>query len=73
MFYFFQRGSDLIRCEVRRSVDGDGYEISIVDRDGTERIEHHATSEQVHARWLELHNQFESEGWKGPVTQDGRG
>jgi hypothetical protein len=73
MFYFFQRGSDLLRCEVRPAAEGDGYEISIVQRDGSERIEHHATSEQVHQRWLELHDQFQNEGWRGPVTQDGRG
>jgi hypothetical protein len=73
MFYFFQRGDDLMRCEVRGAGDGVGYEICITERDGTERIERLATSEQVHERWLELHSTFEREGWYGPVTQDGRG
>jgi hypothetical protein len=73
MFYFFQRDSDLLRCEVRRAADGDGYEISVIEGDGAERIEHLDTSEQVHQRWLELHKDFEEQGWKGPVTQDGRG
>lgn len=73
MFYFFQRGPDLLRCEVRRAMDDDGYEISIIDRDGKERIEHLPTSEEVHQRWLELHKGFENDGWKGPFTQDGRG
>lgn len=73
MFYFFQRGTDLLRCEVRSAVDGDGYEICIIQRDGKERIEHLATSDQVHERWLELHSSFVREGWYGPVTQDGRG
>jgi hypothetical protein len=73
MFYFFQRGGDFMRCEVRTAVDGDGYEICIVARDGTERIERLPTSEQVHQRWLQLHDSFRHDGWFGPMTQDGRG
>jgi hypothetical protein len=73
MLYFFQRGNDVLRCEVRPAMEGDGYEIAIYERNGKQRIEQHATSDQVHRRWLELHKQFEAEGWRGPVTHDGRG
>lgn len=69
----FHRGSDLLRCEVRTAPEGGGYEISVVERTGKERVERHATSDQVHRRWLELHALFESQGWSGPITQDGRG
>ena len=72
MFYFFQRGPDVMRCEVRAAVEGDGYEISVIARDGTERVERLATSQQVHERWLQLHESFIRDGWYGPVTQDGR-
>jgi hypothetical protein len=73
MFYFFSRGTQTMRCEVRPALDGDGYEIAITGQDGVERIEYHATSDEVHRRWLELHGKFSNDGWKGPVTQDGRG
>ena len=73
MFYFFHRDSEVLRCEIRQALDGDGYEIAVIERNGSERIERHSTSIQVHHRWLELHRLFESEGWSGPVTQDGRG
>jgi hypothetical protein len=73
VFYFFKRGNDTVRCEVRADSGGTGYEIVITDPDGTERVEQFTTSEQVHDRWLELHKRFEDEGWWGPATQDGRG
>ena len=73
MFYFFKRGAETVQCEVRAASDGPGYEIVIIEPDGTERVERFATSEQVHGRWLELHRRFEHEGWWGPATQDGRG
>ena len=72
MFYFFQRGSELLQCEVREAVDGTGFEIVI--HEGTrERLEHHPTTDQVHRRWIELQQEFVTAGWWGPVTQDGRG
>lgn len=73
MFYFFHRGTDLLRCEVRASAEGDGYEICVIDNSGKERIERLPTSDAVHRRWLELHKTFEHDGWRGPITSDGRG
>ena len=73
MFYFFQRGTETVQCEVRAAVDGPGYEILITEPNGEERLEVFATSEQVHSRWMELHKRFSDEGWWGPATQDGRG
>lgn len=73
MFYFFRRGDETAQCEVRATSDGPGFEIIITGSDGKERFERFATSEQVHARWLELHDTFQRDGWWGPSTQDGRG
>jgi hypothetical protein len=73
VFYFFKRGTDTVQCEVRSAVHGPGYEIVITEASGIERLEHYATSDQVHKRWIELHKSFEHEGWWGPATQDGRG
>jgi hypothetical protein len=73
VFYFFKRGTETVQCEVRAASDGPGFEIVIIEPDGTQRLERFATSEQVHTRWLELHKRFELEGWWGPATQDGRG
>ena len=73
MFYFFKRGTETVQCEVRASADGPGFEIIITGADGEEQMERFPTSEQVHARWLELHATFQRDGLWGPATQDGRG
>jgi hypothetical protein len=73
VLYFFKRGSETLRCEVRAAADTAGYEIVITDQNGAERVERFATSEQVHIRWVELHKTFEHDGWWGPATHDGRG
>ena len=72
MFYFFRRGAESVQCEVRSEADGPGYEIVITDQAGVSRTEHFATPDQVHSRWVELHKRFETDGWWGPATQDGR-
>jgi len=73
VFYFFKRGNETVQCEVRSESDGPGYEIEITDSAGVSRIERFATSEQVHDRWIELHQRLEQDGWWGPASQDGRG
>ncbi len=72
MFYFFKRGTDSVQCEVRAAQEGPGYRIVITTQDGNERLEHFESSAQVHARWLQLHDTFQRDGWWGPSTQDGR-
>ena len=73
MFYFYQKGPEKLQCEVRSAADGPGYEIVFTEPGGQQRFERFDTSEQVHRRWIEIHNRFEREGWWGPSTQDGRG
>lgn len=73
MFYFFQRGTETVQCEVRSAPDGPGYQIVITEPGGAQRLEAFATSDEVHDRWVELHKRFADDGWWGPATQDGRG
>jgi hypothetical protein len=72
MFYFFRRGTDTVTCEVRPSASGSGFDIVIMEPGGEVRTEHFATSAAVHARWLELMERFQADGWWGPHIQDGR-
>ena len=65
MFYFFQRGTDFVRCEIGGD-DASGYRITITEPGGDERTETLPTSEAAHARWLEIQERFRSEGWWGP-------
>ena len=71
MFYFFQRGSEYLRCEVRHAQDSaTEYEIEIVEANGTPRVERYPSSDAVHKRWLELQEQFQKSGWWGPTGRD---
>lgn len=64
MFYFFSRGPEYLRCEIRES--GDGFVITVTDPNGRERVEQFATSDAAHVRWLQLQDQFTAAGWWGP-------
>jgi hypothetical protein len=69
VFYFFQRGTDFVRCEI----DGDeksGYRITITEPEGQERTELLPSSDAAHARWLEIQEGFRNDGWWGPHGRD---
>jgi hypothetical protein len=69
MFYFFQRGRDFVRCEI----DGDdtsGYRITITEPGGHERTETLESSDAAHARWLQIQDQYQGDGWWGPHGRD---
>ena len=72
VFYFFKKGNDTVTCEVRTSSTGPGFDIVIIEADGTVRTETHPTSEAVHKRWLEVLERFQRDGWWGHHIQDGR-
>jgi hypothetical protein len=69
VFYFFQRGTDFVRCEINGD-DKSGYQITITEPDGKERTELLDSSDAAHARWLEIQERFKGEGWWGPHGRD---
>jgi len=71
MFYFFQRGSQYLRCEVRCAPNSAiDYEIEIVEPGAEPRVEQYPSSALVYKRWLELQEQFQQAGWWGPTGRD---
>jgi hypothetical protein len=71
MFYFFKRGTEYVRCEIRGAMDSaTEYELVIVEPSGSERVERHPTSGAVHRRWIEIQSEFQQEGWWGPVGRE---
>jgi hypothetical protein len=69
MFYFFQKGKDYIRCELR---DGQGgsVEIVVTEANGHERVERYTTTHEAHERWERLQQRFSSDGWFGPFGRE---
>jgi len=71
VFYFFQRGAQYLRCEVRRASNSAiDYEIEIIEPGEEPRIEHYPSSDMVHKRWLQLQSEFQMAGWWGPAGRD---
>ena len=69
MFYFFQRGSEFIRCEISGTPD-EGFTIIVTEPGGDERIESFRSSEDAHERWLKLQESLVGDGWWGPHGRD---
>ena len=69
MFYFFQRGGDFVRCEITGD-DASGYRITVTQPGGADQTERFRTSEEAHARWLEIQEQLKGDGWWGPHGRD---
>jgi hypothetical protein len=64
MFYWFQRGKDLIRYEARSLRDA--YELVIVAPDGTEKVERFGNSGALQKREADLIGELHGTGWEGP-------
>ena len=69
MFYFFQRGTEFLQCEIRGD-DASGYEIIVTEPKSAERREHFGTSTAAYERWLQLQESLVAEGWWGPHGRD---
>jgi hypothetical protein len=70
MFYFFERGSAYVRCEVRHVAGSSASEIAITEQGSPERIETYPTWEAAQQRWAELTQRFSENGWKGPIGRE---
>lgn len=64
MFYFFRRGEQFVRCELR-SVD-ERFEIAILGVDGKEAVERFDTEDAMTERWASLQREYVRQGWWGP-------
>jgi hypothetical protein len=66
MFYFFRRGTAVIRCEVRADWDRDGYELVIDRNDSMVRVEQFRGVRELNQRWTEFEGRLIRDGWRGP-------
>lgn len=70
MFYFFSRGSSLVRCEIRPQGMHGGYEIVVAEPGMEERVTAFPSSEQAHRHWLRVQQELNDQGWWGPHGRD---
>jgi hypothetical protein len=65
MVWFYERHGTFIRCETRDGANG-GYELVIIQPDGSESVERFVDSASLELRQNELQNRLSSDGWQGP-------
>src|SRR5207248_1924885 len=59
MFYFFERNSEFIRCELRPVAASSEYEILILEPHQSERVECYPNWQAADTRWKELLDRFQ--------------
>jgi hypothetical protein len=64
MIWFYERGDERLRCEIRLAIDREGYELVVVHPDGTERTEQFIDFVQVLRREHELDRAWKAQGWR---------
>ena len=69
MFYFFQKGTAYLRCELRPLSDG-SCEMLIEEPNRAERTEQFPTSQQAQQRWIDLQAEYNVGGWSGPFGRE---
>jgi hypothetical protein len=69
VFYFFERDQEFVRIEFGGTEDA-GYHLTITEPGGSERTERFQSAEAASARWLELQQRYQVEGWWGPSGRD---
>jgi hypothetical protein len=65
MIWFFERQGKYVRCETRKTSEGD-YELVITRADGTDEVERFDDSSKLAKRQVEIEQGLTSEGWTGP-------
>jgi hypothetical protein len=65
MVWFYERHGTFIRCETRDAADG-GFELVIINPDGTENVERFEDSASLTRRQEQLGAKLADDGWTGP-------
>lgn len=71
MFYFFERESEYVRCELRPAQKGHAIDLLITESHQPERVERFPDFHAAASRWRELKTRFILDGWSGPFGREG--
>jgi hypothetical protein len=65
MFWWFERSGQYLRYEARDLAAG-GFELRVVNPDGTEHVENFSDSGDLARRQIVFEHDLASDGWTGP-------
>ena len=66
MVWFYERHGAFIRCETRTAANGIGFELVMIQPDGSEHVEYFDDSASLTKRQEELQTSLTHDGWTGP-------
>lgn len=66
MVWFYERQGTFIRCETRDADNRSGFELVILQPDGSESVERFEDSASLERRQNELQANLSHDGWQGP-------
>ena len=66
MVWFYEKQGAFIRCEARDSETGFGFDLFVIQPDGSEHIEHFDDQRNLTRRQEELESTLAGDGWHGP-------
>jgi len=65
MFWWFERGEEIIRLEVLQ-LASDSFELRVIEADGSETAETFSNASDLARRHAQLQDQVRKDGWNGP-------
>lgn len=66
MVWFYERHGAFIRCESRAAASGVGFELVVIQPDGSEQVEYFDDSTSLMKRQAEIETSLTHDGWTGP-------
>jgi hypothetical protein len=66
MVWFYERHGTFIRCETRTAANGVGFELVVIQPDGSEQVEYFDDSPSLMKRQAEIEASLTHDGWTGP-------
>jgi hypothetical protein len=64
MIWFFERERKRLQWEIRTQSDGPGVELAITFPDGSQYVEHFASTQELVERSGRLTSRLQTEGWR---------
>ena len=65
MFWWFERGEEIIRLEVLQ-LASDCFELRVIDANGSDTTETFSNTNELARRHAQLQDQVRKDGWSGP-------
>ena len=70
MFYFYEKETALLQCEVRNTDVPDTFAIVLTEIDGRVRTHYVKGSNAAHRLWRAIETQLRATGWTGPIGHE---